>query len=139
MSVQQSAKALRQFATLLLLAAALARADNVTVLTQHNDNHRTGDNLHETILNVSNVRPSTFGKLWAAQMVPGCRIGGQPLYVPTLSVPGKGTHNVVYVWTSCNNVLAFDADNGAKLWQKAFVVDPNLNFTISWVPSPPAR
>ncbi len=32
-------------------------------------------------------------------------------------MPGRGTHNVLYVATEHDSVFAFDADNGAILWQ----------------------
>ena len=88
----------------------------VSVLTQHNDNSRTGQNLNETILNTSNVNASNFGKLFARQ-VDG-NIFAQPLYVPSLTIGGK-TRNVVYVATAHNTVFAFDADDPAAsspLW-----------------------
>ena len=34
-----------------------------------------------------------------------------------VSIPGQGTHNVLYVATENDSVYAFDADTGAKLWQ----------------------
>ena len=89
----------------------------VSVLTQHNDNARTGQNINETVLNTSNVNKNSFGKLFS-RTVDGF-IFAQPLYVPGLTVQGA-THNVVYVATQHNSVYAFDADNvntPAPLWQ----------------------
>src|SRR5437763_7958056 len=37
----------------------------VDVLTQHNDNARTGENLSETVLNTSNVNQASFGRLYS--------------------------------------------------------------------------
>ncbi len=85
----------------------------VSVLTQHNDNSRSGLNLSEAALTTSNVNVNTFGKLFTAR-VDGY-IFAQPLYVPDLAIAG-GTHNVVYVATAADSVFAFDADNGALLW-----------------------
>jgi len=91
-----------------LRPVASTSADVVAVLTQHNDNQRTGANLNETILKPSNVAPGSFGKLFTRQ-VDG-QIYAQPLYVPGVSIPDNGFHNVVYVATQHNSVYAFDAD-----------------------------
>ncbi len=87
----------------------------VSVLTQHNDTSRTGQNLQETILNTSTVNLANFGKLFSLPV--SGNIFAQPLYVPGLTIGGE-THNVLYVATAANNVYAFDADNGnsTPLW-----------------------
>jgi outer membrane protein assembly factor BamB len=110
---------------LLTLAAApflpLARpafAQTSNVLTQHNDNFRTGANLSETILNTATVGSKQFQKLFSLT-VDG-QISAQPLYLSGVDIPGVGTRNVVYVATMSNKVYAFDADNGTlpPLWQE---------------------
>jgi len=85
------------------------------VVTYHNDIARTGQNLHETILTTSNVNSSSFGKLFTFP-VDGA-IDAEPLYLSGVSIPGKGTHNVVYTVTENDSVYAFDADAGTLLWQ----------------------
>ena len=96
---------------------ALPAWGQVSVLTQHNDNARSGTNLHETILTTSNVNVNTFGRLFTVN-VDGY-IFAQPLYVPNLPIAG-GTHNVVYVATAADSVFAFDADTGTQLWNKNY-------------------
>jgi outer membrane protein assembly factor BamB len=85
------------------------------VVTYHNDIARTGHNLEETILTTGNVNSSSFGKLFTSP-VDGI-IDAEPLYLSAVSIPGKGTHNVIYAVTENDSVYAFDADNGALLWQ----------------------
>src|SRR5271166_1273242 len=103
----------------LLFVAVVAMtafaAGQVSVLTQHNDNSRTGQNLQETQLNTSTVNVANFGKLFSLP-VDG-NIYTQPLYVPNLTIAGE-TRNVVYVGTQNNSVYAFDADSGdtTPLW-----------------------
>jgi hypothetical protein len=94
-----------------------ARADTA-VLTEHNDNARTGANLNETILNTGNVNVGRFGLLFT-RPVDGY-IYAQPLYVPNLRMPGRGRANVIFVATEHNSVYAYDADNPAvstPFWQ----------------------
>jgi hypothetical protein len=114
-----------------LVVASLTPAGAQTfagVLTQHNDNGRTGQNLNETILTPQNVSPATFGKVFSYS-VDG-QIYSQPLYVPNVSIPGQGTHNVVYVETENDTLYAFDADglSATALWQVSFI-DPANGIT----------
>ncbi len=97
------------------LLATLGAAQ-VSVLTHHSDNSRTGQNLAETTLNTSNVNVSNFGKLFT-RTVDG-QIYAQPLYVPSLII-AETTRNVIYVATEHNSVYAFDADDSSAsspLW-----------------------
>src|SRR5713226_366502 len=109
----------RTFALAVLIFSASGWAQvPVNVLTQHNDNKRTGANLNETTLNTSNVQPGRFGKLFSRE-VDG-QVYAQPLYVSQVAIPERGKRNVVYVATEHNSVYAFDADDPdqfAPLWQ----------------------
>jgi hypothetical protein len=104
-------------AFLLALSSLLVSVSfsQVSVLTQHNDNSRTGQNLQETILNTSTVNVHNFGKLFSLSVDGNIYV--QPLYVPNLTIGGT-TRNVVYVATAQNSVYAFDADGrtAMPLW-----------------------
>ena len=91
------------------------------MLTQHNDNSRTGLNPNETALNTSNINTTQFGKLFSLP-VDG-QVYAQPLYVPNVVFPGNVTHNVVIVATQNDSVYAFDADSGSgtPLWTASLV------------------
>lgn len=84
-------------------------------MTRYYDNTRSGLNSQESILNPATVVASNFGKLFTLPVDE--YIYGQPLYLPGLSIPGQGTHNVIFVTTENDTVYAFDADHkGAPLW-----------------------
>jgi hypothetical protein len=92
MKTNQTMRLAKASLLMLTVFSAMLVSGQVSVLTQHNDNARTGQNLNETTLNTSNVNQSTFGKLFW-RTVDGF-IYAQPLYVPGLTIQGA-THNVV--------------------------------------------
>jgi hypothetical protein len=113
-----------RFALLSMFTLTSVSYAQVRVTTYHNDLGRTGQNLSETYLTPGKVDSLTFGKLFSMP-VDGA-IYGQPLYMPTVTIPGQGTHNVVYVATQHDSVFAFDADNNVgtnshPLWQTSFI------------------
>jgi hypothetical protein len=87
----------------------------VDVTTHHNDLSRTGQNLNEVILTPANVKSATFGKI-GFFAVDGL-VDAQPLYLSNVTIPGKGTHDVLYVVTENDSAYAFDATTGDVLWQ----------------------
>src|SRR5712692_6340485 len=104
----------KRFAFFLLLSCPAAA--QISVLTQRYDSARDGLNANETTLTLSNVNTSTFGKLFSVP-VDG-RVFAQPLYVPNVSIPGNGIHNVIYIATQHDSVYAYDADGprSQPLW-----------------------
>jgi hypothetical protein len=110
----------------------------VNVLTHHNDNARTGQNLRETVLTPSNVNTATFGKL-SSYSVNGY-VYAQPLYASNVPIDGQ-LRNVVFVATEHNSVYAFDADNqaGGPFWHVSFIDPANGVTTVPYedTASPP--
>src|SRR4029077_3507337 len=98
-------------ALLFLILSVFATAN---VLTWHNDDARTGQNLSEKILTPSNVNSTNFGKLFAIN-VDG-KGDAQPLFVTGLALANGGVHNVVIIATEHDSVYACDADDGTVLW-----------------------
>jgi hypothetical protein len=99
---------------LVLLAVRTISWAAQDVLTYHNDNARTGQNLNETILNTSNLNVNTFGKLFV--LPADGKVDAEPLYVSNLAM-GTGIYNVVFVATEHDSVYAYDADTGSFLWR----------------------
>jgi hypothetical protein len=115
-----------RFSLVVFLAGLLPGLSwaQIDVVTQHYDASRTGLNPDEVILTPANVNSKQFGKLFS-QSVDG-KIFAQPLYVSNLNIPGKGTHNVVFVETENDSVYAFDADsntgaNASPLWHVSVI------------------
>jgi hypothetical protein len=98
----------------IALAAAPVAAQ---VTTSQYDNLRTGATLNEKVLNPQNVNSRQFGKLGAFK-VDGA-VYAQPLFIPSVDVPGKGRHDVLFIATEHDSVYAFDADRPGDppLWQ----------------------
>src|ERR1017187_7060060 len=96
------------------------------VFTQHNDNSRTGQNLNETVLTTANVNSTKFGKIFSYP-VDG-QVYAQPLYVPNVSIPSQGVHNVLYVATENDSLYAYDADGLTPniLWKVSFINPPSV-------------
>ena len=100
----------------LLFTAAGLCAQPALVMNRY-DEATTGANLQETALNAANVKAASFGKLFS-YYVDGS-VFAQPLYVPAVPIPGRGTHPVLYVATMNDRVYAFDAGRaGSPLWMR---------------------
>jgi hypothetical protein len=111
----------------LFFAYAASGPANVSVLTQHNDNSRTGADLNETTLNIQNVNTNQFGLLFTRAV--DDQIYAQPLVMTNVNLGAKGTHNLVIVATVNDTVYAFDADNAsvtAPYWTNRFINPPNI-------------
>jgi hypothetical protein len=102
---------------------AFPGAEARDVLTQHNDNCRTGVYPSESQLTLDNVKASSFGKIWT--LFADGLIVAQPLYVSNLKFtkcPG-GCNGVIFA-TMRNTVYAYMADrkpssaNDTLLWAK---------------------
>src|SRR5947209_1311105 len=126
--MQKQAMARANIRILVALALALScaiisplqpQAEAQSVLTYHNNNARTGQNLNERILTPSNVNVNTFGKLFVIP-VDG-KVDAQPLYMPGVAVPNKGTHNILFIATENDSVYAVDAVNGTLLWSRTLL------------------
>ncbi|HEY3742307.1 MAG TPA: hypothetical protein VGL53_20800 [Bryobacteraceae bacterium] len=104
-----------------LLFVFLAQQPLVT--TAQYDNARTGANLKETQLTPANVSGGHFGKQFILP-VDG-DVTAEPLFVPKLTIPGKGVHDVVFIATGHDSIYAFDAAGkpADPLWHLS-LIDP---------------
>src|SRR6266849_2732570 len=76
--------------------SSLSLASQVDVLTQANNDTRTGANLQETTLMTSSVQSGNFGLLW--KLYSDAKIMAQPLYVSNLMSPAcpSGCNTVIF-------------------------------------------
>jgi hypothetical protein len=119
-------------ATATSSAAGLTVAPATDVLTYHNDNARTGQNLTESILTLTNVNPMQFGKVgfYAADDY----VNAQPLVASNVVIPNKGTHTLVIFGTENATMYAYDADSGDVMWQLSLLnTDETASDDISGV------
>ncbi len=91
----------------------------VSVLTQRNNNTRSGYNDKETILTTSNVNAQQFKKLFSLSV--DDQVYAQPLIAANVTISGK-KHNVAYIATVNNTIYAYDGDSGKLYWQKNYTV-----------------
>jgi len=94
--------------------ATLTVSPTTDVLTYHNDIARTGQNLTESILNLTNVNAGQFGKLAFFQM--DGFVDAELLLASNVVVPNQGTHNLLIAATENDSVYAIDPDSGATIW-----------------------
>ena len=95
--------------------ATLTVAAATDVLTFHNDNARTGQNLTESILTTSNVNSAQFGKV-GFYVVDGL-VDAEPLVASNVVIPHNGTRSLVIAASEHDSIYAFDADSGATIWR----------------------
>ena len=105
---------------------------SVDVLTYHYDNARDGQNTAETTLTPINVNSTNFGKKFA--LPTDGYVYAQPLLKTGVTIPGQGTHDVLFVATEHDSVYAFDAqgNNPAQgyLWKDSFINPANGVTTV---------
>src|SRR5215831_13528637 len=96
-------------------------AQERNVLTQHNDNARSGAYLAETILTPAAVASGRFGRLYMREV--NGDVLAQPLYVQQVRT-AQGPKNMFYIATALNNLYGFDADNldpaltAGRIWSR---------------------
>ena len=92
---------------------------SASVTTRSYDNYRTGANLQETTLTALAVQKRGI-KLLAEIQLPDDARGseGMPLIVPGLTMDDGAQHEVLFVATMYNDVLAYDTTTFELLWKQ---------------------
>ena len=121
----------RRLSTALALASVVVCSSGAhaapAVLQRGYDAGVTGSNLTETVLTPANVTANTFGLNFTIPV--DDNVYAQPLYVPNVTVPKHGKHNLLIVATMSDTVYAFDAD-------VAILNFGSLILRPAWVPCP---
>jgi PQQ enzyme repeat len=101
------------------------------VTTRSYDNARSGANTQEAVLTPASVRTRGIRQLFSLPL-PGDQRGceAQPLIVPAVKLADNSVHDVVYVATMANQIFAFDANSGARLWMVQLGTPINGNQSI---------
>lgn len=116
------------FSIYMLLLISSVKLFGVDVLTQRNDNCRSGLNLAETNLTPASVKlPGLFHKLYCRIL--DADVYAQPLYVSDLEIQGR-KHNLIFVATENNTVYAFEDDPRQKNPYQASLWKLNLGPSI---------
>ena len=112
------------FLPALILPRIFAQQPSGAVMTQHNNNARTGAYTQEMTLTTANVNVNQFGLIFRLP-VDG-EVYAQPLYLPNVVISGKGTQNVaveigilstpvIDVTTGTIYAVALTVENGKTL------------------------
>ena len=116
--VSNSAGSVTSNSAKLTIAPVTTPSQGVDVTTYKNDPSRSGQNLSETTLTLTNVASATFGLL---RLLPvDGKVDAQPLYLSKLGI-AAGFTNAVFVATEHGSVYAFDSDSGAVLWHVSLI------------------
>ncbi len=100
------------------------------VITSQYDNLRTGATSNEKVLTPQNVNAKQFGRLGAFK-VDGA-VYAQPLFIPSVDIPGKGKYDVLFVATEHDSVYAFDANRAGDppLWHISLLDERRGSSTV---------
>src|SRR4051812_16430670 len=108
-------------AVLILSLVSCFAFSQSDVLTQHNDNNRSGWYDREAKLSPATVNYHTFGRI-LSRTIDG-RSMSQVLAVSNVVIPNVGTRSCIYVTTSKISVYCWDAINAsasAPFWVRNF-------------------
>ena len=113
------------------------------VLTRSYDAARTGANTQEVRLTPQDVGNNLLVKLFSLAFDDDPRLEAQPLYVPAVPMNDGQVHDVVYVCTMANNIWAFDANDGSRIWNHPVslgrAVRPAITISTPAVPGSTAK